>query len=153
MPFVVEESGKENIVPVRLLSREARFYQRRFHDRERANFYTLPNCHNDSISSLRKNSRLFAGIRYALRYLTQRMYIHLSNLRGSNVQIVHIALAWLVLIQSLCARQICHAFALCIRPGVVRRVSAHARLPTRFFLSEIISNFLHIFTHGASCSI
>jgi hypothetical protein len=33
---------------------------------------------------------------------------------------------------------------------VVRRVSAHARLLTRFFLSEIISKFLHIFTHAAS---
>ena len=32
----------------------------------------------------------------------------------------------------------------------VRRVSAHARLLTRFFLSEIISKFLHIFTHAAS---
>ena len=41
MSFVVEESGKENIVPVRLLSREARLYQRHFRDRERANFYTL----------------------------------------------------------------------------------------------------------------
>ena len=30
---------------------------------------------------------------------------------------------------------------------VVRRVSTHARLLTRFFLSEIISKFLHIFTH------
>ena len=31
---------------------------------------------------------------------------------------------------------------------VVRHVSAHARLLTRFFLSEIISKFLHIFTHA-----
>ena len=35
-------------------------------------------------------------------------------------------------------------------PSVVRRVSAHARLRTHFFLSEIISIFLHIFTHSAS---
>ena len=34
MPFVVEERGKENVVPVRLLSREARLYQRRLRDRE-----------------------------------------------------------------------------------------------------------------------
>jgi hypothetical protein len=34
--------------------------------------------------------------------------------------------------------------------AAVRRVSAHARLLTRFFLSEIISKFLHIFTHAAS---
>ena len=33
---------------------------------------------------------------------------------------------------------------------VVRRVSAHARLLTCFFLSEIISKYLHIFTHAAS---
>ncbi|CAI8057356.1 hypothetical protein GBAR_LOCUS31255 [Geodia barretti] len=48
MPVVVEVSGKENIVPVRLLSREARLYQRRFRDGEGANFYTLvtlPSCH------------------------------------------------------------------------------------------------------------
>ena len=30
----------------------------------------------------------------------------------------------------------------------VRRVSAHARLLTRFFLSEIISKYFHIFTHA-----
>ena len=42
MLFVVKESVKENIVPMRLLSRVARLYQRRFRDRERANFYTLP---------------------------------------------------------------------------------------------------------------
>ena len=30
----------------------------------------------------------------------------------------------------------------------VRRVSAHARLLTRFFLFEIISKFFHIFTHA-----
>ena len=46
--------------------REARLYQRRLRDRERANFYTLPSCHIDAISSQRKNSRLFAGIRCAL---------------------------------------------------------------------------------------
>ena len=41
MPFVVEERGKENIVPVRLLSREALLYERRFRDRERAIVYLL----------------------------------------------------------------------------------------------------------------
>ena len=34
------------------------------------------------------------------------------------------------------------------RPTVVRRVSVHARLCTRFFLSETISKFVHIFTHA-----
>ena len=71
MPFVVEQSGKENIVPVRLLTR---LYQRRFRDRERAKFYTLPSCHNDAKYSQPKNSRLFAGIRCALRYLTEAVY-------------------------------------------------------------------------------
>ena len=74
MPFVVEESGKENIVPVRLMSRETRLYQRRFRDRERPNFYTLPSCHSDAKYSQPKNSRLFAGIRCALRYLTEAVY-------------------------------------------------------------------------------
>ena len=37
-----------------------------------------------------------------------------------------------------------------IYAAVVRRVSGHARLLTRFFLSEIISKFFHIFTHAAS---
>ena len=41
-----------------------------------------------------------------------------------------------------------------VRSGnyIVRRVtvSAHALLLTRFFLSEIISKILHIFTHAAS---
>ena len=43
MPFVVEERGKENIVPVRLLSRE-RLVCISVACRERAyfNFYTLP---------------------------------------------------------------------------------------------------------------
>ena len=69
-PFIVEERGKENIV---LLSRErlvcisvacviGNYYQF---------FYTLPSCRIDSKSSQRKNSRLFAGIRCALRYLTE----------------------------------------------------------------------------------
>ena len=40
-------------------------------------FYTLPSSHIDA-KSQRKNSRLFAGIRCALQYLT-------SNLRGSKV--------------------------------------------------------------------
>ena len=64
MPFVVEERGKENIVPVRLLSRErlvcisaacviGNYFQ---------NFYTLPSCRIDSKSSQRKNSRLFAAL-------------------------------------------------------------------------------------------
>ena len=35
-----------------------------------------------------------------------------------------------------------------IYAAVVRRVSAHAQLLTRFFLSEIISIFLHNFTHA-----
>ena len=77
MPVVVEVSGKENIVPVRLLSREARLYQRRFRDGEGANFYTLvtlPSCHIDAKYSQPKNSRLFAGIRCALRYLTEAVY-------------------------------------------------------------------------------
>ena len=71
MPFVVEESGKENIVPVRLLSREARLYQRRFRDRERAKLYTLPMVAKYSQPN---NSRIFAGIRCALRYLTEAFY-------------------------------------------------------------------------------
>ena len=56
--------------------REARLYQRRLRDRERAyfHFYTLPSCHIDAKSSQRKNSRLFAGIRCALRYLTKAVY-------------------------------------------------------------------------------
>ena len=70
MPFVIERRGKENIVPVRLLRRErlvcisvacviGNYFQ---------NYYTLP---IDSKSSQRNNSRLFAGIRCALRYLTE----------------------------------------------------------------------------------
>ena len=55
MPFVVEESGKENIVPVRLLSRETRLYQRRFRDRERAYFYTLPSDASICWHSLRSS--------------------------------------------------------------------------------------------------
>ena len=70
-PSFVEGSGKENIVPVRLMSRETRLYQRRFRDRERAYFYTLP---SDAKYSKPKNSRLFAGIRCALRYLTEAVY-------------------------------------------------------------------------------
>ena len=73
MPFVVEESGKENIVSMRLLNREARLYLRRFRDRERANFHTLPSCH-DAKYSKPNNSRLFAGISCALRYLTEAVY-------------------------------------------------------------------------------
>ena len=70
MPFVVEESGKQNIVPVRLLSREARLYQRRFRDRERADFYTLP----IAAVSMRNNIQPLVGIRCALRYLTEAVY-------------------------------------------------------------------------------
>ena len=51
--------------------REARLYQRRLRDREFQNCYTLPSCRIESKSSQRKNSRLFAGIRCALRYLTE----------------------------------------------------------------------------------
>ena len=46
--------------------REARLYQRRLRDGERAYFHTLPSCHIDARSSQRKNSRLFAWIRCAL---------------------------------------------------------------------------------------
>ena len=75
MLFVVKESVKENIVPMRLLSRVARLYQRRFRDRERANFTRCPSCHIDAkYSQHPKNSRLFAAIRYALRYLTDTVY-------------------------------------------------------------------------------
>ena len=50
--------------------REARLYQRRLRDRERAYFYTHPVI-IDAKSSQRKNARLFAGIRCTLRYLTE----------------------------------------------------------------------------------
>ena len=76
MPFVVEERGKENIVSVRLLSRDACVVGNAHI------LYTLPSCHID-----------------ALQYL----YIPLSNLRGSKVQVVN-RLGWLMQIQSLCAR-------------------------------------------------
>ena len=74
----------------------------------------------------------------------------------------------IILVAFYCSFYCCKG-QLCDRPGVaalgtvigereranlverfiyVERVSAHARLLTRFFLSEIISKFLHIFTHA-----
>ena len=60
--------------------REARLYQRRLRDGERTYFHTLPSCHIDAKSSQRKNSRLFAGIRCAIRYLTEAVYTSFQSL-------------------------------------------------------------------------
>ena len=51
MPFVFEERGKENIVPVRLLSRDACVIGNALI------LYTLPCCGIDAKSNQRKNSR------------------------------------------------------------------------------------------------
>ena len=58
--------------------REARLYQRRLRDGY-FHFYTL-SCHIDAKSSQRKNSRLFAAIRCALRYLTEAVYTSFQSL-------------------------------------------------------------------------
>ena len=53
MPSVVEERGKERRARETPEQREARLYQRRLRDRERAyfHFYALPSCLIDAKSS------------------------------------------------------------------------------------------------------
>ena len=73
----VEERGKENIVPVRLLSRERPvFISVAYVICNALILYTLtlPSCHIDAKSSQRKNARLFTGIRCTVRYLTEAVY-------------------------------------------------------------------------------
>ena len=135
MPFVIEERGKENVVPVRLLSRErlvcisvacvignAQIFTRclavismRYLASERTPVYSLA----------------FA----ALFDTWPRLSIFISNLRGSKFQAVNM-LEWLVQIQSLCARSRSPMHSP-TNYDLVRRVSAHARL----LYAEIISTF------------